>query len=253
MSRARVASLLAVASLTAPAALEPAGALALSRGYGAGRQYCAEFGGWASSYSFDGVYACGATESRGPTPFDADGDESFQCVELSARFLWMIYGIWAGPGTGVRDGAELVGVVHAQHPSIRVGYPTPGSVPVAGDVVSLGPGGAVDPEFGHTGVVIADDQRRGRFTIIGQNFPPGRAGEQALQVDFSGRHNGRALLGGAWTPASWLELRKRPSPPARHKRRPGRRGRRQVTRVTDPPVERGADPPSQPERWHSSS
>jgi len=214
ISRASVASLLAAATLGALAWLSPGDALGLSAGYGKGRGYCGGYGSYASSYSFAGVYACATTASAGPTPFDSAGRESFQCVELSARFLWSIYGIWAGPGTGVQDGADLVGVVHSQHPSIRVGFPAPGSVPVAGDIVSLGPGGAVDSRFGHTAVVIFDDQQRGRFVIMGQNFPVGRAGEQTLFVDFRGRHNGRALINGVWTTASWLELQRRPRTPA---------------------------------------
>lgn len=195
-------ALVASLAITAPSlarALPPPG-------YGAGRAYCARYGEPASSFSFAGIYACAHTGSVGPTPFDADGVESFQCVELSARFLWAVHGIWAGPGTGVRDGADLVSVVHRRYPQIRWAFPAPGSVPVAGDVVSLGPGGAVDPLYGHTGIVIRSDQRHGSFIIIGQNFPPGSAGEQALRVDFRGIHNGRALLDGAWTPASWLEL-----------------------------------------------
>src|SRR5947209_18106183 len=210
MSRASVATLLTAAAWIASAAPAPALARAVPTGYGKGPGYCALYGSIASRYSFDGVYACATTSSFGPTPFDADDTESFQCVELSARFLWAIYGIWAGPGTGVTSGADLVAVVRAQHPSIRVGFPSPGSVPVPGDVVSLGPGGAVDPAFGHTAIVGSADQRHGRFRILGQNFPPGYAGEQTLMIDFSGTHNGRALLNGVWTPASWLELRARP-------------------------------------------
>ena len=93
-------------------------------------------------------------------------------------------------------------------------------MPVAGDVVSLGPGGAVDSQFGHTAVVIFDDQQRGKFVIMGQNFPVGYAGEQTLFVDFHGRHNGRALINGVWTTASWLELQRRPAtpPPDKHLR-----------------------------------
>jgi CHAP domain len=199
----------------ASAALPVASAQGLSRGYGKGRDYCGRYGNSPSRYRFQGVYACATTRSYGPTPFDSAGGHSFQCVELSARFLWAIYGIWAGPGTGVGSGADLVEMVRAEHPLIHVGFPSPGSVPVAGDVVSLGPGGAVDGTFGHTAVVVSDDQRHGYFRIMGQNFPPGFAGEQRLKVDFSGRHNGRALLKGAWTRASWLILRHRPH----HRRR----------------------------------
>jgi hypothetical protein len=212
MGRGSVATLLLATTLVFCASITVAPALALAPGYGQGRSYCEQYGNAPSSHAFDGVYACATTSSWGPTPFDSAGRQSFQCVELSARFLWAIYGIWAGPGTGVQDGADLVAVVHAQHPRIRVGFPAPGAVPVAGDVVSLGPGGAVDGRFGHTAVVVSDDEGAGRFTIIGQNFPPGRAGEQTLRVDFRGRHDGRALIDGVWTTASWLELRPQPPP-----------------------------------------
>jgi CHAP domain-containing protein len=215
MSRASVASLLVTTTLAASAAVA-APAQALPAGYGKGPGYCSQFGNYASSYSYKGVYACAGVDSDGPTPFDSDKQESFQCVELSARFLWAIYGIWAGPGTGVRDGADLVSAVHHRYPEVQVGYPAPHSVPVAGDVISLGPGGAVDRSFGHTAIVISDDQRDGHFRILGQNFPPGRAGEQLVQIDLRGRHNGRVRLGGAWTAASYLELR---SPPSRRRTR----------------------------------
>jgi CHAP domain-containing protein len=198
------------------AALAPGTANALPAGYGKGPGYCSTYGNLASRYSFDDVYACVSPASVGPTPFDADGTESFQCVELSARFLWAIYGIWAGPGTGVRDGADLVAVVHRRDPRIRVGVPSAHSLPVAGDVVSLGPGGGVDARFGHTAIVIAARLRRGTFTIIGQNTPGGRAGKQTLTVDLHGHHDGRARLNGIWTVASWLELRVRPKRP-RHR------------------------------------
>jgi hypothetical protein len=213
MSRASLTSLIAAAGLAGIVAA-PA-AQALTRGYGKGPSYCPAYGNRASSYRYDDVYACATTSSHGATPFDSAGDESFQCVELSARFLWAIYGIWAGPGTGVTSGANLVSVVRRQHQWLRVGFPAPGSVPVAGDIISLGPGGAVDRTFGHTAIVISDDQRHGHFRILGQNFPPGHAGVQRLRVDLRGRHNGRALLDGVWTVASWLELRHRP----RHRRR----------------------------------
>ena len=215
-------------------------AQALAPGYGAGPGYCAQFGSWPSRFSFEDIYACGGTESFGVTPFDADGNTPFQCVELSARFLWVIYAIWAGPGMGVKTGADLVRVVHAEHRSIAIGYPTPGSVPVAGDIVSLGPGGAVSEVAGHTGVVSSDDQRRGRFTIISENFPPGQAGVQTLQVDFGGHHNGRALLDGVWTAASWLELRRRPAP------KPRRRHHRHRHRRTEGRPRFPGRPPSGP-------
>jgi hypothetical protein len=202
-----------LAALAASLGLLPGTAAALPAGYGTGAGYCSQFGNQASGYSFDGVYACATTFSFGPTTFDSAGSRSFQCVELSARFLWAVYGIWAGPSSGVEDGADLVGVVHGSHTWIPVGYPGRGYTPVAGDVVSLGPGGAVDSRYGHTAVVIASNPRKGRFTIMSQNFPPGVAGEQAARVDLTGHYPHRALINGVWTMISWLELRHQPPPP----------------------------------------
>lgn len=197
--------------------LPPASASAQpSPGYGQGPDYCSQYGNSNSGYSFWNVYACASTASDGATPFDSDGDTSFQCVELSARFLWAMYGIWAGPDTGVDDGADLVGVVHGNYPSIPVGGPTQWGVPVAGDVISLGPGGGSDPNFGHTAVVVWSDPDTGHFRIMSQNYPPGSAGEQLVGIDLRGRHNGQVFFGGTWTTASWLKLgsgRRRPNPP----------------------------------------
>lgn len=206
-----------MAALAAAAATSPPCALALEAGFGKGPSYCAWYGNTASRYSFDDVYACSSTHSAGSTPFDADGDQSFQCVELAARFLWAIYGIWAGPGSGVQDGADFVAVVHRLRPSIARTDPAPGRMPAPGDIVSLGPGGAVDATFGHVAIVISVSLRRHSFEILGQNFPPGRAGEQTASVDESGGHNGEVRIDGVWTRATWLELR-------RPRRRRGHRG-----------------------------
>lgn len=224
MSRASVATLLTLATLAASLALQPASAAALSPGYGKGTGYCSQFGNHASGFSYEDVYACATTFSFGPTTFDSAGSRSFQCVELAARFLWAVYGIWAGPGSGVQDGADLASVVHGLRPWIPVGYPGRGYTPVAGDIVSLGPGGAVDSRFGHTAVVISSNRRTGRFAIMSQNFPPGFAGEQGARVDLTGHYPHRALINGSWTTISWLELRRQPPPPP--KQPPHRRKRR---------------------------
>src|SRR5689334_12585352 len=143
----------ASASVSAAALAHPA---VPRPGDGKGAGYCKGYaGGVTSAYSFDDVYACRGT-TTGATTFDNPGKGvyAWQCTELSARFLWAVHGIWAGPGSGVLDGADLVSVVHSHDQKIGVGIPGPGSVPVAGDVISLGPGGAVDKENGHTAVVI---------------------------------------------------------------------------------------------------
>jgi hypothetical protein len=182
-----------------------------AKGYGKGSGYCTGYsGGVTASYEFDDVYACQGT-TTGATTFDNPGAGvyAWQCVELSARFLWAIYGVWAGPGSGVEDGADLVSVVHSNSPDIPVGTPGPGSVPTAGDVISLGPGGSVDAVDGHTGVVTSASPATGQFTVISENDndTTGTAGEDTWEVDLSGSHNGYVELSGSgvWTPASWLE------------------------------------------------
>jgi hypothetical protein len=222
VQRVEAAVLVATAFLTLSVALSlPATAQAdfangtsapPASGVGAGPNYCSQYGNTNSSYQFDNVYACATTWSNGPTPFDSNGNYSFQCVELSDRLLWAVYGIWQGKGT---DGADLVSTVHSAYPNIPIGSPGPGSVPVAGDVISLGPGPAavVDPTYGHTAVVVSSNPATGAFTIMSQNYPEGKAGEQSLQVDLSGGHNGYVSLSGSWTKASWLDLR---TPTAQH-------------------------------------
>lgn len=203
-----------------PAAAQPGRAPARpatpSPGFGTGAGYCAQYGvaGTTAPFSFDNVFACSPVNTAGVTPFDSNGTASFQCVELSARFLWAIDGIWAGPGSGVTDGADLVGVVHGNYPAVPVATPGPGSVPVPGDVISLGPGGLSDPVNGHTAVVVSSDPSTGQFTIMSENFPDGKAGRQTLQVDLSGAHNGEVAFAGAsdWTSARWLETGNRTPP-----------------------------------------
>jgi hypothetical protein len=167
-----------------------------SAGYGAGKSYCAKYnGGVASNINFDNVWACGGS-TEGNTTFDQPGSTTFawQCVELSARFLWAVDGIWAGPGTGYNEGAELVSQMHKLHPNLQVGKPGPGSVPIAGDVMSFGPGGAVDPSVGHTAVVISANPSTGKIETMSENFTSddgdGGPGEQFWQVRLSGGENG---------------------------------------------------------------
>ena len=177
-------------------------------GDGSGPGYCARYpGGTATVYSFEGVFAC-VGSNKGTTEFDQPGDKysAWQCVELVARFLWARHGLTADLATGVRDGADLVSAVHRRYPGIAVRQPAPGSMPAAGDVISLGPGGGSDPVDGHTAVVVGADPIGGTISILSENVPVNTAGEQILQVDLGGRHNGQVLFNGAWTTASWLVL-----------------------------------------------
>jgi hypothetical protein len=206
--RAGLAVSLAVTVLTAAGELPAHGAAATPPGgYGAGAGYCTSYaGGAASAYSFDGVYACQGS-TVGATTFDNPGGTyAWQCVELSARFLWAAYGIWAGPGL-VGSGASLVQDVHKEHPEIPTDSPQPRHVPVAGDVISLGPGGGSNSVSGHTAVVVSANAATGQFTIMSENDPERAAGEQTLKVDLSGGHNNYVFYHGIWTAAEWLRLR----------------------------------------------
>jgi hypothetical protein len=212
LRRLAVASTLAVLTGVTVATTGPSIAAATPpSGYGTGPGYCTQYaGGVTSQFSIDNVYACDGT-TTGSTTFDSPGGGvyAWQCVELSARYLWAIHGVWAGPGSGYSFGYQLVDNVHSRYPSIGVGSPGPGSVPVPGDVISLGPGGFTDPSAGHTAVVTASDTSTGAFTIMSENFPDGTAGSQNLQVDLAGGHNGEVTLAGkaSWTSARWLLLR----------------------------------------------
>ena len=173
-------------------------------GYGAGPGYCTSYpGGVTSSFSFENVYACKGT-TTGTTTFDIPGVGvyAWQCVELSARFLWAIYGIWAGPGTGVQNGADLVSVIGKEY-NLPIATSAPDSLPAAGDVMSFQSGGD-----GHTAVVISSPDSQGKFTVMSENDPLNSAGEQTLQIDLTGGHNGKVYDGdlGGWVPANWLAL-----------------------------------------------
>jgi len=181
-----------------------------AKGVGTGTSYCTGYaGGVTTGYQVDNVYACQGS-TTGTTTFDAPGSgvAAWQCTEFSARFLWAIYGIWAGPGI-VTDGATLVSQVNALYPGIGVGTPGSGSVPAVGDVISLGPGGSVNKPLGHTGVVISANPSTGQFQLISENWNPSTnaAAENTWQVDLSGGHNGEVELAGTttWTTASWLK------------------------------------------------
>src|SRR5579884_1027522 len=120
-----------------------------SPGYGSGSGYCTSYaGGVNSGYSFDNVDACQGT-TTGATAFDNPGSGvyAWQCVELSTRFAWAVYGLSV---TGVAYGYQFVSVAHSEYPSIGVGSPGPGRVPAPGDIVSMRPAGTTDATAGHT-------------------------------------------------------------------------------------------------------
>lgn len=178
-----------------------------------GRSFCKAYASGAVSepYGLDGIYACSPYNTKGNTPFDEAGHVSFQCVDLSVRFLWAVYGIWAGPGTddGNINGYDIASYVHRAY-HIPVGTPGVSPLPLPGDVISFGPGGAVAAGVGHTAVVVADVSSTS-FKIMSQNmtsqYQDGGAGEQVVYV--SSQYQGQvrfANQGWDGTGASWLQL-----------------------------------------------
>lgn len=135
----------------------------LVQGEGAGGGWCTQNGGYVLGAHFDGIYACGPAYGTS-SPFDSIG---FQCVELSARFLWAVYGRYA---TNVPDGKDFVAVSH-QELGIPVGYPGLASLPAVGDIVSLR-GAAGTLPYGHTAVVTSvrvNGQGNGSIQLMEEN------------------------------------------------------------------------------------
>ncbi len=208
---------LTLAVVTIPA--RPAWALPPA-GYGTGSSFCSDHGGtlFTPAIDFDNVYACdsysGGNAPLGQTPFDEDGNESFQCVELSGRFLWSMYGRWAGPGSdsGNLNGYNFVSWVGKTY-HIPIGTPSPSNIPVAGDIVSFQPGNGYDAGVGHTAVVIASNPAKDEFTMMSQNWTGTEPGIEVIRVG-SGSDagmtqystDGGKYFDGNWDGTNFLEL-----------------------------------------------
>jgi len=181
----------------------------LTPGEGTGAGWCTTYGtaGVKGLFSYDNVWACGPDDTTGPTPFDSNGTASFQCVELSERFLWAVDGLAPIFGSDV-DGAALVSLYHSAHPSVAVGSPGPSSLPQPGDVMSFSEGGDIDSSAGHTAVVVSAPNSSGNFTIMSQNWD-NTAGEETARIDMTGAHDGHVQLPGSsfWNTAPFLELK----------------------------------------------
>jgi hypothetical protein len=160
-----------------------------TKGCGTGPGYCQQYGGSGAypAYGYDNVWACSPSLSIDNTPFDVNDGNSFQCVDLSARFLWAVDGQWAGQGVSYY-GQNLVADVYNEYfPDLSEGTTAGNNVPTPGDVISFGPGAAVAPGgVGHTAVVVASDPASRTFTIMSENMTnvdsDGTAGVQYLQT-----------------------------------------------------------------------
>ncbi|MEO8897280.1 MAG: FG-GAP-like repeat-containing protein [Candidatus Dormibacter sp.] len=189
----------------------------VSAGQGSGAGFCGSVSGLVGSTtvrgynlgpSFDNVYACGPTENMGWSndPFESD----FQCVELSTRFMWEVYGLRAAPG----NGGVFVANNHARFPSIGVGTPSVGNIPLPGDVVSLS-GGAANPNAdppGHTAVVtdvshVNMATGNGYITVMEENDGGPGTGRINVTNWSEAMGNPQYANGFYWYPTvSWLQL-----------------------------------------------
>lgn len=134
----------------------------LISGEGAGPGWCLANGGYPLGATIDGVYACGPSTGP-PQAFDTSG---FQCVELSERFLWLVYGKVVPK---VYAGADFVETGHHRL-HVPIGVPGKGHVPMPGDIVSLS-GPTADPA-GHTAVVSGvnvDPAGNGAIQLMEEN------------------------------------------------------------------------------------
>jgi hypothetical protein len=107
-------------------------ASAFTPGEGTGKMWCPGYGG-KNLGSYRDVYACLAdSKNAGKTPFDSYG--GFQCTELANRFLF------ATSGRTLFDndvGGNFVALAAASFSIPDAASGTPGSLPAAGDIISM--------------------------------------------------------------------------------------------------------------------
>jgi len=197
-----------IAVVCSPIALaSSAGATGYKDAY-TGPGFCTKYGDRAGPQIVIGdlktnIYECGGDPNDpggtatpytiGNTPFDANGGGSdpggsFQCVELSLRFEYVVYNentLWNRPGLGqLLDPPTGANVVHYLYKVFHVPVafdkgiiaqpPTSAPAPVAGNILSLGPTSSNEPS-GHTAVIesVKGDAKTKNYTvtIVSQNAP----------------------------------------------------------------------------------
>jgi len=185
----------------------PAGALSFKDAY-TGPGFCTAYGNHAGPQIVitgvkTNVYECGgdlkdlsataSSYSNGNTPFDYNlggygpVHGSFQCVELSLRFEYVVYGkntLWIGGKGQQLSPATGANVVHYLDTAFNVPAafgkgtiavpPTSAPAPTAGNILSLGPTSNSEPS-GHTAVIESVKgnliSKNYTVTIISQNAP----------------------------------------------------------------------------------
>jgi hypothetical protein len=180
----------------------------ISTGEGSGKGFCARYNGHTLGASFDNVYTCGPSTGTGDD-FDTIG---FQCVELSERFLWVVYGDII---PDVMSGKDLVDDGHA-----ALGLPVglsesgSGSLPAIGDVLSMW-GGPKAQSYGHTAVVTSVDVDTAGDGTVGIMEENGASDgwDQLTVTNWRLTYGDPSWDGGVfyYNHVKWLELQ--PSPP----------------------------------------
>ncbi|MGH7640292.1 MAG: putative Ig domain-containing protein [Candidatus Dormibacteria bacterium] len=160
-----------------------------TKGCGTGKGFCHKYGppGATAAYGFDNVWACTPSTTIDNTPFDENDGNSFQCVDLSDRFIWAVYGLYAGPGDTYYGQGVVSSIFSKYAPKISEATTAGRNVPAPGDVISFTNGPAVTgPPVGHTAVVVRSNPKKGTFTIMSENMSSddsdGTAGLQYLQT-----------------------------------------------------------------------
>jgi hypothetical protein len=195
-----------VAAMCSPLALARSAGASYSDPY-TGPAFCRAYGGSVGPQVVIGgvktnIYECGGdtndlSAQASPytdesTPFDDNGSGydpggSFQCVELSLRFEYVVYKkntLWiGGKGQDLNPptGANVVHYLHTEF-NVPVAFgtgaikvpPTSAPAPMAGNVLSLGPTSTQEPS-GHTAVIekVTGNLKTKNYTvtIISENAP----------------------------------------------------------------------------------
>jgi hypothetical protein len=195
---------------------------------GSGQPWCSKYGGRTLG-SYENIYACQSTspDAGDDPPFGSGYGGIFQCTELADRFLYN-----AKNGDTVDDknapdqnltGANFVYAVHSAYPNILVEAQGPGSLPAAGDIISMwgGSSGQSDEltSDGHVAVVTAVTHTGTGWVVTTLNeddesdtstAPPApgskHQGDGFNYITVSSDGLSWSFNGGYFTQFEWLEL-----------------------------------------------
>jgi hypothetical protein len=180
----------------------PAGAL--TPGEGTGKSWCASYDG-TSLGSYRNVYACKADSAKaGKTPFDSYA--GFQPTELANRFLYAMTGHTLFDNDVAGNFVALASAAYAIPDAVSS---TAGSLPAAGDIISMWGGRSKQKENGDlTEVSIVTAVRATsageQVTILTQGQPSGAEGFSTISVSASQRS--WSTDDGYYTSFEWLRL-----------------------------------------------